>query len=277
MNEDDLRQALVVTKAAVTPPPPMSSAAVLAGARRARLRRILGWTSAGSVLSLTVIAVVATVLSGSLLPGGLDVGSALFGPDPNDTKAVWPTGPDGQPQQDRTASAGARYDQGVRLLEAVIGALPAGLSAPSNDSTAQDQPNRYHQAQFEERNGAVEVWEYLASVAAVSAAGGVGQVTVTVHTSSNRLPSAPCPLALTFWGMTGTCQVLTVGTARVGVVTSNGDRGFDSWAAFRHADGVVVIVGQGRSRGGGAPALAEAPFTLEKLAALATSTGLHLT
>ena len=159
---------------------------------------VVGSTSAGSLLSLAVIAVVATVLTGSLLPRGLTSVARCSGRIP--TTPRWP--PAHRPG--RPAAAGPHRDRRTALrpgrAPARDGDRRAAGRAPVANDGSQGLPKRYHQSQFEERNDGVEVWEYLASVAVVSASGGVGQVTATVHTASNRLPTQVCPLALTFWG-----------------------------------------------------------------------------
>jgi hypothetical protein len=100
-----------------------------------------------------------------------------------------------------------------------------------------------------------------------------------VHTKDNGLPPEPCALAGQFWGMGGTCEVVTVGTAKVGVVKAGGDSRIDQWAAYRYADGVVVYVAQSRTASNGdqnpAP-LTDLPLTEQQLAALATDARFHL-
>jgi hypothetical protein len=196
-----------------------------------------------------------------------------------DTKQPWPTGPDGKPQEDRTARAGDRYDKGVRLLERLVAAVPGGYTAPT-DPTPNSNDGlglRYHQAQFADRVNGTEVWEYMA-IAAVAQGDGTGRVLAEVHTPGNTLPTNTCELARAFWGMDGNCQVVTVGTTLVGVARQpGGDSRFDQWAAVRHPDGVVVFVAQSVRFDDARPALAALPFSTEQLAALAADEQLHLT
>jgi hypothetical protein len=189
----------------------------------------------------------------------------------NDSGEPWPTGPDGLPQEDRTARAGSRYDQGVRLLDEILSIVPAGYTAPENSADQPDEtmPRRYHQAQFEDWLNGVEVWSYMSWVA-LTKGDGTGRVLVEVHTAGNQLPSQPCELAQQFWGMQGDCQVETIGAAQVGVVVQPGlDDRFDQWAAYRHPDGVVVFVAQSTMLSGDQPGLTELPFSVQQLAALA--------
>jgi hypothetical protein len=197
-----------------------------------------------------------------------------------DTEQPWPTGPDGKPQEDRTAKAGDRYDTGVRLLERLIAAIPSGQTAPTDPTppNSDEGPGlRYHQAQFADRVNGTEVWEYMA-IAAVAQGDSIGRVLAEVHTPGNTLPTESCELARAFWGMGGGCQVVTVGTTLVGVATPQpgGDSRFDQWAAVRHQDGVVVFVAQSVRFDDARPALAALPFSTEQLAALAADDQLHL-
>ena len=283
MTEDEMRQTLHSAMAATVPPPPMSSTRVLAAARRARMRRSTAWVCGG------VAVLAATVLGAVAIGNGPFVAGFLGTPPPaypgatatdtsTDTEQAWPTGPDGMPQQDRTARAGSRYDQGVHLLDAVLAALPAGYTAPdtTDGRSSGTPPARYHQAQFEERVSGTEVWSYQASIA-VTDGTGTGHLTAEVYTANNPLPTEPCALAGQFWGMGGVCQVVTVGTAQVGVAVqpTNDDR-FDQWAAYRYPDGVVVFIAQGRTFDAGLTSLASLPFTVAELATLATNAQFHL-
>jgi len=281
MSEETFREALRAVTAASPPPPPMSSSVALAHARRARLRRWGGWLAAGSALTVAIAAVGTAVITGAIGPGsaqGLVPGalpsSIATGPGGDtDTQEPWPTGPDGQPQQDRTATGGPRFDQGVALLDATLAAVPDGFTVPTGSSPG-GIPHRWHQAQFDERVGGVEVWTYSVSIA-LARDGGLGQLTTEVVTAANRLPTQPCALAPTFWGMGGPCQTLTVNGVQVGVVTKTGDR-YEQWAGYRHPDGVVVYAAQSLTTQEESSPLAALPFTAEQLATLAASAPLHL-
>jgi hypothetical protein len=280
MTEDEMRETLRSTMTATVPPPPMSSARVLTGARRARLRRRTAWACAGTVTIIATMLGGAAITHASILPSiGTPPAAQPAAPGTGtDTSTAWPTGPDGKPQQDRTARAGARYDQGVRLLGAVLAALPSGYDSPdtTGDNGGGTQPTRYQQAQFEERVNGTEVWSYQASIAVTDGA-GTGHLTVEVHTANNQLPTDPCALVGQFWGMGGVCQVVTVGTVQVGVaVRPTGDGRFDQWAAYRYPDGVVVFVAQGRTFDASRPSLTSLPYTVEQLASLATNAAFHL-
>ena len=220
MTEDEMRETLRSTMTVTVPPPPMSPAKVLTGARRARLRRRIAWTCAGTVTVIGTTLAGAVIIHAPILPSiGTPPPAQLAAPGRGtDTSTAWPTGPDGSPQQDRTAHAGARCDQGVQLLGAVLAALPSGFDSPetNGDSGGGMQPTRYQQAQFDERVNGTEVWSYQASIAVIDGV-GTGHLTVEVHTANNQLPTESCALVGQFWGMGGVCQVVTVGTVQVGV------------------------------------------------------------
>ncbi|TDC39294.1 hypothetical protein E1211_04730 [Micromonospora sp. 15K316] len=290
MNGNELRAALRGEMAAGHTPPPLSTAAMLGVARQARARRRTVWACAGSAAAVLALAGVATANT----PGGVYSGPAdnapvgpstkpadsasAAAPTSKDSATPWPTGPDGRPQEDRTAQAGSRYDQGVRLLSEIVSVVPAGYTAPE-DATgrpADAMPRRSHQAQFEERVDGVDVWSYMSS-AALAQGERTGRLLVETHTAGNQLPSEPCALARGFWGMQGECQVVTVGAAQVGVVARpTVDDRFDQWAAYRHPDGVVVFVAQGRRLDANEPALITLPFSLRELAGLAVDERFHL-
>lgn len=281
MTEQDLREAMRRTMAASTPPPPMSATSVMHSVRRARIRRTV-WASAGCTLAVATIAVTAAAIPGSPGPSIQFGGPPGVAPNPEQSKPeVWPTGPDGKPQEDRTARAGERYDKGVKLLAELVAAVPAGYAVPDDPETSDLPGSRTHQAQFEDRVGGTDVWSYLATIQ-VAEGQRLGGLLAEVHTAGNQLPTGPCQLTLQLWGMQGECQVVTVGTAQVGVVvrSTGQDRRYDQWAAYRHPDGVVVFVAQTAKPAYGAEPrqpLAELPFTIQQLATLATSEKLHLT
>jgi hypothetical protein len=277
MTEQMLREALRETMAASRPPAPMSPAEMVRVARRARVRRHVGWAGVGSVALVATLAVAVAVVPGTPGPASTigSVPSRYPTPTPpvtaSGTAQPFPTGPDGSPMQDRTARTGARYDQGLQLLDKLVQVVPAGYTAP-------DQPDlRQHQAQFAGRVNGLDVWEYLASVA-VANGGGTGQLLADVFTPGNPLSGDSCVLTKQFWGMGGVCQVVSVGTAQVGVVVQpTGDRRLDQWAAFRHPDGTVVVVAQARQLiAGTAPPLAALPLSVPQLATLAVDERFHL-
>ncbi|MFI6238248.1 hypothetical protein ACIBEF_00045 [Micromonospora sp. NPDC050795] len=275
MNEQELREGLRSEMAGTTPPPPLSTTAALGAARRTHFRRRALWASLGSaavVLAVTGFAAVATPDGHVYQPAGQ---GPLASPD---TKEPWPTGPDGQPQEDRTARAGSKYEQGVHLLTEAVSVVPAGFTAPDDPpgQPAEQRTLRTHQAQFEDKVGGVDVWSYSSSVA-VAQGEGTGRVIVEVHAAGNPLPTEPCDLAQQFWSMGGECQVETVGAVRVGVVVrpSRDDR-LDQWSAYRHSDGVVVFVAQAARLDESRPGLTKLPYSVPQLAALAADERFHL-
>ncbi|MFI5930952.1 hypothetical protein [Actinoplanes sp. NPDC051494] len=288
MNENELREAMRSTMT-LTPPPPMESASALRTARR-DVRRRATLTGAGAAVALVAVGTVAVP---SVLHLGADGGSPAAAPaavtatptaapTPIDagenTKPAWPLDGDGQPQEDATARSGERYDQGRKLLTGVLAVVPDGWSTPTG-TTSDDIPLQSHQAAVEEDNTG-SVWGYMAG-AAVRKNDRTGRILAEVHTKNNKMPTEPCDLAQKFWGMGGSCEVVTVGPAEVGVVTSQDSTGdFTHWAAYRHADGTVVFVAQGKRATGGRNAglvpLEELPFTKQELAGLAVEDRFHL-
>lgn len=265
MNETELRNALRSTMSATTAPPPMTVAAALEKAHRARVRQRTIWAGAGAGL------VAATVLAATAaLPGAPGHSLNTGGPGVRESMSAWPTGPDGQPQEDRTAKAGERYEQGVALLDELVKAVPAGYTVPDGPEV------RTHQAHFDDRIDGVDVWSYMAIVP-VHQGERAGKMLAEVHTVGNELPADPCAPARQLWRMQGDCQVVTVGTAQVGVTNVTGqDQRYDQWASYRHPDGAVVYVAQAAQGDEGGPRLSQLPLTVQQLATLATSEQLHL-
>ncbi|MBF5028582.1 MULTISPECIES: hypothetical protein [unclassified Micromonospora] len=277
MNGDQLREALRDEMLGVAAPPRPSTDAMLRTARRARNRRRAVQACAGSATA--VLAVVGVVALAS--PGGGDrrppaaLPQAAPPPSADTSAEPMPTGPDGLPQEDRTARAGTRYDQAALLLDRLVTVVPDGYTAEKTVSTETGKETLgTHQADFTGRADGVELWSYLASVD-VAKGTWKGRLLTEVHTAGNLLPSEPCALAREFWGMGGECQPVTIGDATVGVVVRPGaDDRFDQWAAYRHPDGVVVFVAQG-AYDRQAPA-SPLPFTARDLAAVAVDERLHL-
>nr|BFE71326.1 hypothetical protein GCM10020092_046270 [Actinoplanes digitatis] len=278
MDENDLREAMRSTLVATPEPPPMDSAtAVTAGRRAARRRMTL--VGAGAATVLVALGVAAAGPGLRLVAGGdggpwAGPGATPTIPAPDDTKPSWPIDGDGKPQEDATARSGLRYEQGKRVLNGILAVAPDGYILPTGEGD-DGIPLRDHQ-------GAVEgdgSWGYLAS-AALTKGKGTGRLLVEVHTADNTLAKEPCALARGFWGMGGTCEETTVGTAKVGVVVTPGDdQRLDQWAAYRYPDGIVVFVAQSRHASnaqGGMKPLDELPLTVPQLAALAVDDRFHL-
>jgi hypothetical protein len=282
VNENDLREAMRASLT-LTTPPPMESAAALAAGRRAVRRRVAltGGGAAAVMIAVTALAVNSGlhVSADGNAPWAGQPSAAPTGTPSTDehTKPAWPLDGDGQPQEDATARAGERYDQGKKLLEQVLTAVPDGWTTPTG--TVDDEiPLQYHQAAVEGDNTG-STWGYSAN-AAVAKDGRTGRLLADVHTAGNGLPKDPCPLAQKFWDLGGTCSVVTVGKAKVGVVTLPAGRDrVDQWAAYRHADGVVVYLAQSRSAANietDLEPLTKLPLSKQQLAALAVDDRFHL-
>jgi hypothetical protein len=280
VDEDELRANLRATMT-MTPPPPMASAAAVAAGHRA-VRRRATWAVAGLTAVLVAATSVAAAVGLHSQNGPMTAAAGASArvtktPSPADTKPSWPADGNGQPQEDATARSGARYEQGVKLLSRVTQSVPAGWTLPTG-KTDSGLPLQDHQAEVEGDNSG-DTWSYLAS-AAVAKSGRTGRLLAEVHTPGNGLPAAdPCALARTFWSMGGDCQVVTAGSAKVGVVVKSDDDRIDQWAAYRYSDGTVVYVAQSRTAVNGdsnLKPLTKLPLTVPQLAALAADPKFHL-
>lgn len=296
MNEHEFRQALHDTMTVAAPPEPMNEAPVLDLAKRAHRRTRATWASAGSAAAVMAVVAGAMVLAPSGDDRGAEVGAGPTAansttpdnvtgsatPDSGSqssgsTETPWPNG-----QTDRTATAGAEFDQGATLLDELTAAAPSGFETPDDlvyaDPDYQGAPLRSHQAQYADTIGGTEVWEYLAYVP-VTANGGVGTLFAEVHTAANDVAGEGCELSKTLWSQgRGTCEEITVAGMTVGVVTDTSpESSFDQFAGFRHPDGTVVYVAQDNEfRASGQPPLDMVPFTAQQLAELATDARFHL-
>jgi hypothetical protein len=284
MNEDELRSALRTTMTVTLPPPPMNAADALSRGRRAQVRQRAAWIGSGGAAALAIFAVAITATAGrgsGLLPGGPPPSPmptvAGQGPTDTGTKEVWPTGPDGSPQEDRTARAGAQYEKGKKLLNDLVGAVPAGFTVPDGPD------DRYHQAQFEDKVRGKDIWSFMAT-APVTKAGRTGHVAVEVHAAGNGLTTPTgCALTTQFWGMGGHCELVSVNGVQIGVVDRPGsDDRFDQWAAYRYPDGTVVFVAQGKvsqsmsTSPAATEPLTDLPYTVDQLAALSMRPEFHV-
>ncbi|MDG6102225.1 hypothetical protein Daura_44145 [Dactylosporangium aurantiacum] len=288
MNEDDFRVSLRDALDSATPPPPMSPAVAVSTGRRAVRRRNLLAGGAAVAVTAVVAAVAVAVAGGGLgtaapqqvgAPGGTPTpGGTAPAPVPTD-KPVWPTQPNGEPQQDRTARAGTKYDLGQQLMTDLLAVVPAGYTALDNPGTDQLVASRMAQAQFENKVGDRDAWSYLASTQ-LGKDGGVGQLLVTVYEPGLiTVTGDACAVAGAFWTAPASCRLVTTGTGvTVGLATgTKGD--FDQWAAYRHADGTVVFVAQQKDDdrpGGGDKPLAALPLTEDRLAALVADERFHI-
>ena len=275
MNEHEFRQALRDTMTVAAPPEPMNESPVLDLAKRTHRRRQATWAGAGSAAAVMAVVAGAMVLAPTTDDGapGLSVGGA--GQNSSTSKGTEPNWPDGQ--TDATATAGPRYDQGVTLMNELIGSVPDGYEAPDGLEYPENDagPLRYHQAADHGANGN---WEYYAIVP-VSAAGGLGKIFVQVNTAGSEIVGEGCDLSRTLWSQDGgTCEDVTVAGTTLGVVTDTGpESAFDQWVAFRNPDGNVVYVAQDNEfEGSGQSPLSDVPFTAQQLAELATDARFHL-
>ncbi|AEV86303.1 hypothetical protein ACWT_5285 [Actinoplanes sp. SE50] len=282
MEENEFREALHSVLAQSPEPPPMRSAeAVAAGRRASRRRTVVACT--GAVAALAAVTIVpARYLSAATSPTGYDAAAPAGTPSvlttpppsgvpsPQDTEPSWPAENNG----DATADSGPRYQKGRQLLTDLLKVVPSGYTTPTG-TTPDGSDLQSSQAALDDPE-----WTYLASVT-VAQGGHNGELMVEVHEKNNRLPTDPCGLAESFWGLGGSCQVVRDGPAKVAVARSNGggDNRIDQWAAYRYPDGVVVFVAQT-----GRPTYADAraaklnplPFTADELGKLALNPRFHL-
>ncbi|MGC5032847.1 hypothetical protein [Micromonospora sp. DT229] len=271
MDGQQLREALRDEMTSLTSPPPLGTQAMLGTARRARTRRRTFQACVGSAAAVVAVAFFGTFASPGVGGGWSPAAPLIGGPSSgDDTASPWPTGPDGLPQEDRTARAGTRYDRGAELLDQLRTVVPAGYTVP----TSPEAPS--HQAQYDQTVNGVDVWNYTSSMP-LAKGDWSGHILVEVHTAGNQLATEPCALARQFWGMQGDCEPVTVAAAQVGVVVGpGGEDRFDQWAAYRHPDGVVVFVAQAMNRGSNQQGGTELPFSESQLAALAVDKRFHL-
>ncbi|GLW31610.1 hypothetical protein [Actinoplanes regularis] len=297
MEENEFRDALrTVLTQSPEPPPMQSSTAIAAGRRAARRRTVTACT--GAVVALTaVVAVPALYRSGGSTPAGHQAAGpaptpglsskapANGVPGPDVTKPSWPAEASG----DATADSGPHYQTGKKVLDTLLTVVPSGYEAPVG-SAPDGTEFRSHQGAIEDPE-----WSYLASVK-ITKDGAAGQLYVEVHEPDNRLPSDPCELAESFWGVKaateetlapskarypdspgGRCELVQVGKVQVAVAgpAGPGDR-LDRWAAYRYDDGTVVFVAQARQSIFDEPKLPAAPFTAQQLAALAVDKRFHV-
>jgi hypothetical protein len=162
------------------------------------------------------------------------------------------------------------------VLQELKGVVPAGYDAPQ----LQYQDPAYSGGDMQRTQGQVasdkgeepEVWEYMAQTP-VRQGDKVGWLLVESSTPNPKMPTEPCALAKSFWGMGGPCVVVDVKGLKVGVVQSNpsGRDQFDKWATYRSNDGQIVTIAQDdHYPGSGRPALTGPIFTEQQLAELAT-------
>ncbi|MFI9009837.1 hypothetical protein ACIGNX_21645 [Actinosynnema sp. NPDC053489] len=307
MNEHELKSALRRVMVASSPPPPMSPEAALDRGRRAQRRRHTAWGGAVAGLAVVAIAVGAGVLP-TLTGGGPGVevavggsstplvtttgepsadrpsvtATAPSGPGEN-SKTPWPDG-----QTDRTATSGPRADKGAKLLQDVASALPPGVRAEDRSRIGFPDygPMTWHQAQFDEYAGDLQVWEYqVRTPVVVVGEAGVGELFVQVETKGNTrlgdLVGCAAATAEPYPVRGGTCGLVDVGGKQVAVVTGATpdamDNTMDSAAFYRYPDGTLVVVAcSSEYRQSGHPALARPALTGEQLAAIAADPGFHL-
>ena len=294
MNEDDFRVSLRGALDSSTPPPPMSPAVAVAIGRRAVRRRNVVAGGAGLGVTAVVAAVAVAVTAGPGARTPLQVGApgqapsaipsgtrAAGGPGSGtETKEVWPTGPDGQPQQDRTARAGHKFDQGEQLMRDLLAIVPAAYTALDNSRTDERVSSRMSQAQYEKKVGGKEAWSYLASTQ-LGKDGGVGRLLVTVYEPGLiAVAGNACAVAGKFWTAPASCKLVSPAAGvTVGVATGGAGHGFDQWAAYKYPDGTVVFLAQSKADdrpGGGEKGLDALPLPEDRLAALVADERFHI-
>ncbi|HEX8865091.1 MAG TPA: hypothetical protein VF821_05485, partial [Lentzea sp.] len=253
---------------ASSPPPSMDPGRALDAAHKARSKR------RSSIVGAVVAVLVVGVGLGSAFALNPQAARIMTGAGPGSAtpwSGEWPDG-----QKDRTATNGPQADRANKLLEELKGVVPAGYEAPQlkyQDPAYSGGDMQRTQGQVSSDKGEQpEVWEYMAQTP-VRKDGKVGWLLVESSTPNPELPTEPCALAKTFWGMGGPCVVVDVKGLKVGVVQSNpsGRDQFDKWAAYRANDGQVVTIAEDdKYVGGGYPELDGQIFTEQQLAELAT-------
>lgn len=288
MNEQDFKNALRQTMTVQPAPPPMSDAVVLEAAHRDVKRRramMAGFGSAAAVAAVVVgVAVIAPGAgSGSAPGGGVEVGAQQTTPPPASGTATEGAGKSSETlpsgMTDKTERNGPNADRGRALATELDAVVPDGYGAPGDlmgkGGEGQIEGTlKWNQANLDSNAGGNQEWSYLA-ITPLTKGTGVGELVVEVSTPRDGTSTgAVCDLP-PFWGESGTCAEVTVGDKKVAVV--NDTERFDQWAGYRHDDGTMVYVAQAAEySGGGHPALAGPPFTIEQLAALAADPRFNL-
>lgn len=276
-------------------PPSMSPAdAVRVGRRAARRRTMMagGAFGAAALAALTAVGVAAASAGAggqqAVGAGGTPTinppvpGSASASPLPagSETKPVWPTGPNGSPQEDRTARAGVKADAAKALRAHLTTLVPAGYTVSPGSEVSDEQ------AQFENKVGDRDAWSYLASIE-IRKGGAAGRLIVEVYEPGLRTGATPCDIAGGFWTTPTGCRVVSSGGQAVAVATGGGDRPdqvvdtrIDKWSAYAYPDGTVVYVAESKRSyfgpGSSDPQLAALPFDDAQLAALALDPAFHV-
>ncbi|MER7006248.1 hypothetical protein ABT297_24825 [Dactylosporangium sp. NPDC000555] len=199
-------------------------------------------------------------------------------PTGSETKPVWPTGPNGSPQEDRTARAGVKADAAKALRAHLTTLVPAGYTISPNSEAREEQ------AQFEDKVGDRDAWSYLASIE-IRKDGAAGRLIVQVHDPGLRTGATPCDIASVFWTKPSGCGVVSSGGQAVAVATGGGndlpDQRIDKWSAYAHPDGTVVYVAESKRSSfdplrSSDPQLAALPFDDAQLAVLALDPAFHI-
>lgn len=264
MQELEFRQALRDEMSQVTRPRPLKETEVLDAAKHALRRRRGRWASAGSVVAVVALAVVAVFTT---------TGDSRPAPGTGATSTTQP------PDAEFTyATSGPHYERSATLLNLLLEAVPPGFDTPTDLTTPSGTNMREHSASTGAgRSG--QWWEYLA-VFPVVKEGRYGRLLAVVRAPGNDYPTGQgCQLATEMTGSTA-CQEVLVDDVRVGVVTPRpNEHGAGSQVAtYRHPDGTVVHIEQNYAESliSELPPLTQLPLTPRQLAELAADPRLRL-
>jgi hypothetical protein len=300
---DDSPHALATIRAGLTRPAGRDGVVRSAGRPEQRAR---GWVA----VAASVAAVVAVVgLAATALDSGPGAsGQPGSGPQPSAGLTTAPSGGDTEPgQREHTASAGPEDERGRQLLATLQGFVPDGYTVPDAGTGHPDRtgptsgpgvtmptigpdgtgmPATYYEV-FRDRvlYQGFQGDGYTADTI-VSRGRQVGSLQAQVWVEIPAWSTDPCVLVDRVYGNGISCRVLTTaGGRRVAVfnrprvpVPGQGtdDPGLDprntQSAAYRHADGTMVVVAQGPGvLNRRIPRLDRPVFTAQQLATLATA------
>jgi hypothetical protein len=199
-----------------------------------------------------------------------------------------PLGPDGLPLVDGLVTSGPRYEQGARLLAALIAVVPPGFTVPATDSVPlgpdpagqarssdADRFARTHRTTWLEKAAGMDVWVSTASLA-VSAGPDTGMlVALLITPGAPTMDKAIC----TQLGAEprGSCQLVDVGGREVILLTVTDKRLSMQRAVSTHPDGTMVSIMQVLdSVGDGKNALPQPVFSTQQLVELAAGDRFHV-
>jgi hypothetical protein len=270
MDEDDFRTSLRTAVQQSPEPPSMRVADAIKAGRRAGRRRLATVTAAGAAaLAVLTGGAVMAVNHGDGRPsvGGLGppaTSAATSGPST-------PSAPADQEQHDATARL---------LLDKLVSAAPAGWTVTDPADATNLPQNPAAIARVGGWHDGRDVYAYYLNIELKR--DGMTKVLVVEVRLPGLIPTGRqgCDLARVYWlaKPSSGCRSVRAGDTDVPVMDNRAASHGEQWSAYRHPDGVVVVVAQlaeatdpGKQHTA-SPAL---PLTQQQLAALAMDERFH--